>query len=270
MTHRYLGDFVVVKPSGVAGDKKCDGYHSSLGRVFQVYAPERLTASKAIAKINEDYTGASANWQDLMKEWVFVHNQHRGLHPDVAILLAKIKKAKKHAIQTWCEVELKDVFFGLSTADQASILGAAPTQESLTRLEMQDVVVVARVIAQQEPTLNESVDSVPLGKLEANGLTDYTKSFLLMGSRKAPLVKKLFDQWHDPELGDKIAAAFRARYLALRNEGLVGDDLFKGLWKFAGGGQYPTAKQEAAAMAILAFLFEECEIFESPSASVNQ
>jgi hypothetical protein len=48
----------------------------------------------------------------------------------------------------------------------------------------------------------------------------------------------------------------------LRNNGKVGDDIFHELWKFAGAQTHATAAQESAVLALLAFLFEECEIFE--------
>jgi hypothetical protein len=42
----------------------------------------------------------------------------------------------------------------------------------------------------------------------------------------------------------------------------VGDETFHALWKFAGGGNQKSIQHEAAVLALLAFLFEECDIFE--------
>jgi hypothetical protein len=44
----------------------------------------------------------------------------------------------------------------------------------------------------------------------------------------------------------------------------LANEAFFELWKFAGGGSQKSIELEAAVLAVLAFLFEECEIFEAP------
>src|SRR6266851_1457217 len=83
MERGYPSDFQKVKPYGREGDHKCDGYHQSRLRVFQVYAPEQMHAAKTIVKIEEDFTGAVNHWHGKMQSWVFVHNQWRGIPPQV-------------------------------------------------------------------------------------------------------------------------------------------------------------------------------------------
>jgi ABC-3C protein len=85
-----------------------------------------------------------------------------------------------------------------------------------------------------------------------------------MGSKKGKLVKRFFAEWHDPQLGDRIARAFRSKYEELRTANILGDEAFFALWRFAGGGSKESLNHEAAVLAVLAFLFEECEIFEAP------
>lgn len=59
MQRRFPSDFQAVKPYGKQGDKKCDGFLGSKGRVFQVYAPEQMNSATTVAKINEDLRGRS-------------------------------------------------------------------------------------------------------------------------------------------------------------------------------------------------------------------
>ena len=54
----YRADFMACRPWGRIGDKKNDGFLKSERRLFQVYAPNEMEASKAIAKITEDFKGA--------------------------------------------------------------------------------------------------------------------------------------------------------------------------------------------------------------------
>jgi hypothetical protein len=262
MQRRYPGDFQKVKPYGNQGDLKCDGYHPSLSRIFQVYAPEQMVSATTIKKINEDFRGAIFHWKTMMKGWVFVHNQYRGLPPDVVKRLSFISRCKTIKVEHWCEVELANEFFKLLPGDQAAILGHAPTPESVMRLELSDVVSLVELISQQPAPLSEPVGQVPAGKLEANALSSSVKDLLLLGSRKSKLVKDLFSKWHDPLLGDRIAASFRARYETLKAEGKRGDEVFLELWRYAGASQHSSIARESAVLTLLAFLFEECEIFE--------
>ena len=262
MQRRYPGDFQKVKPYGNQGDKKCDGFQSSVGRVYQVYAPEQMNSRTTLSKINEDLRGALGHWQKKMKEWTFVHNQYRGLPPDVVIRLEFLKKCKTLKIDHWCDTELREIFFQLHPADQAALLGPAPTPQSVMRIEMDDIINVVKAIAQQSAPISEEVGQVPPGKLEANALSSSVKDLLILGSRKSRLVKQFFSEWNDPLLGDRVAASFRVKYGLLKAEGKVGDEIFLELWRYAGVSKHASMSQESAVLALLAFLFEECEIFE--------
>src|SRR5579864_3399995 len=92
MEHGYPADFQRVKPYGKQGDKKCDGYHQSVKRVYQVYAPEKMNSAETNAKIDEDYAGALEHWKENLDTWVFVHNQWRGVPPDVLKKLLALHK----------------------------------------------------------------------------------------------------------------------------------------------------------------------------------
>jgi hypothetical protein len=264
MERRYPSDFQKVKPYGKYGDRKCDGYHQSLKRVFQVYAPEKMNVEETNSKIKEDFTGAVKHWKEKLSTWVFVHNQWRGIPADVLKQLLAINGRNNVGVLHWCEPEIHDEFFELGPDLQALLLGPAPTPRAISHLGMKDVIQVANAIAQMDVPPPEEIREVPAGKLRANSLSVYVQTLLTMGSLKAKLVENLFGQWHDPELGDRIARAFRSRYEELRSNSIIGDECFLQLWRFAGGGAQNSMNLEAAVLAVLAFLFEECDIFEAP------
>jgi hypothetical protein len=60
----YPNDFIACRPWGNIGDRRNDGYLSSKRILFQVYAPNEMSASKAISKINEDFEGAKEHWEE--------------------------------------------------------------------------------------------------------------------------------------------------------------------------------------------------------------
>jgi hypothetical protein len=150
MERGYPTDFQKVKPYGTTGDKKCDGYRRSQKRVYQVYAPEKMQVGETNAKIDQDFSGAIAHWAGEMTSWVFVHNQWRGVPPDVLQKILAIDGTHGIGVVAWCEPELHDEFFGLTPENQAVIFGPAPTPQSFARIELKDIIPVVNVIAQLE------------------------------------------------------------------------------------------------------------------------
>ena len=266
MESRYPGDFQRIKPGGPHGDRKCDGYLSSEKKVFQAYAPHTMESRGTISKINQDFTGAKEHWKEQMRAWVFVHNQWRGLPADVLIELNRLTALVEKlgiVISRCCEPELKQVFFELSEHAIGGILGYSPTPRDFQVLDFKDLQIVIDAISQGSPTeLQDDIKTVPPEKLKVNDLSESVQSLLVVGSRKSHLVRELFRKWHDPELGDRIANTFREKYKIFKRSGVAGDDLFQELWMFARGGGVTRPKDEAAVLAVLAFLFEECDIFE--------
>lgn len=268
MERRYPGDFQRVRPYGTLGDRKCDGYHSSLKVVYQLYAPEVFKLAAILSKIEEDFSGALAYWKDQMLGWRFVHNQWRGLPADVISDLVALETKNKIPVSHWGEPELKNEVFQLPYVDLAAVLGYAPTRETVSKLGIEDLRPVIEALASQQPPTEAEIKPVPQDKLDANGLSQDVRLLLVIGMQKSSLVQRFFLKWHDPLLGDRIAKTFRKKYEDLKAEGIFGDNAFLELWSFAGGSQKQFPKKEAAVLAVLAFLFEECEIFE-PSKGID-
>lgn len=104
---------------------------------------------------------------------------------------------------------------------------------------------------------------MPPKKLQANALSTATAQLLRAGVGKAHLVKSFFDNWWDPTLGERVAGAFRTKYLELREE-LPPNAIFSGLLTWAAGPQRASPERELAALSVIAYYFERCDIFEEP------
>lgn len=264
--HRFGGDFFKIKPYGKQGDKKCDGIVKPLRKLLQVYAPQQMKSAETIAKINEDFPGAVKHWDKLFDEWIFVHNQGNGLPPDVAKHLIAMDGKYKKKINQWSEPNIQALVEELSPASMQTVFGTLPDFRNLARVTAEDISVVVTTVAQQPP-ITEPISTVPSDKLEANALSTDAKELVWAGTQKSRNVGELFERWHDPELGDRVAAAFRNRYAELKNAGKSPDEVFQELWSFAGGGKYLLPSRELATLALLAFLFEQCDIFEAARAA---
>jgi hypothetical protein len=265
MEKSHPADFQRVRPWGTSGDRKNDGYLRSERNLFQVYAPNELSSSSAIDKIDEDFKGALPFWGQHFRNWTFVHNSRQGLGPDVLKKLLDLKKANpKIKIKHWGFEELRNKVFSLQDQEIEALLGPAPSRKDITKLAFEDLRIVLVGIGQQYPLVDSEIRPVPAGKLSANALSVNVEILIRTGMAKSDLVKRFFDDWHDPTLGDRVAERFKEEYTALKKNNVLPDNIFSKLLVFAGGGERGTPTHEVAVLAVLAHLFEECDIFERP------
>jgi hypothetical protein len=267
--YAFGADFEEVRPYGSQGDLKCDGRRISTKSVFQCYAPYSMRDAELISKINTDFHGARGHWDKDMAEWVFVHNDGRGLPPKAVQHIDALRTAHPAiGLETWSEPELMKLAMALDLASLQALLGFAPSIAIIDRLIMADLVPIIDALQRQEPNPSDPPLTPPSReKLEKNALSEESALMLRIGRRKAGLVDTFFRKSSHADLGERIAEAFRARYAELKSLGLPTDTIFKHLQDYAGmtGGD---PKWQGAALAVLSYFFESCDIFEDPVASV--
>jgi hypothetical protein len=143
-------------------------------------------------------------------------------------------------------------------------LGAIPSGEAVSKVTYQALLPVLESIARQPVDPTAPVRPVPGRKLESNGLSDSVEALLLAGMKGAPKVERFLKSWHDATFGDAVAAAFRRRYDQLDAAGLTPDRIFVELQVFAGASSDSSSDEQAAILAVLAYLFFSCDIFKEP------
>lgn len=267
--HAFGADFEEVRPYGLHGDLKCDGRRVSTKSVFQCYAPDAMKEAELIAKVDEDFHGARAHWNTEMAEWVFVHNDGRGLPPNAVQHIDGLRRA--HApltIETWSEPELLKLAMRLDLGALLALFGPAASIAIVDRLVLADLVPIIEALQRQDPNAGDPPLTPPSPeKLEKNALSEESGLLLRIGRRKSGLVDTFFRKSPRPDLGERIAEAFRTRYAELKAFGLPADSIFKHLQDYAGMNGEP--KRQGAALAVLAYFFDSCDIFEDPAASVE-
>lgn len=265
MELRYPSDFSRVRPWGKKGDEKCDGYIASRRQLFAVYAPKSFTESKLVSKIDSDFGGVEEKWEEYVDSWTFVHNDPDGMSPAVVKKITDLKTDNPELeITHWGMSELKAQAMLLSTQKLEDLLGAVPTAEQLNNLGFEELRLVVESIARSTPEADVDILSVPPGKLDANALSDDIRGYLRLGMGRSNRVGEFFRRYHDPELGDAVAERFKTEYAALKTAGHHPDEIFQRLLVFAAGPERLPLPREAAIMAVLAYLFESCDIFEAP------
>lgn len=265
----YKADFLACRPWGNQGDRKNDGFLKSERRLFQVYAPNEMDAAKAKAKITEDFAGALEHWGRHFDKWVFVHNATDGLPPHVQLLLLDFEAANVGIqLDPWCLEELRSIFRKLTVDDKASWFGLAPTDATRIKLGFRDLQVVIEKIGTIPAPPMPRVGDVPMGKIQANALTEAVAQLLKEGWTKAPVVEDFLRQWHDETLGERLAEAFKAEYLRLRAAHSP-NQTFGELQSWAGGNVRGTPEHELAVLTVIAYYFERCDIFEEPRSAAR-
>jgi len=103
----------------------------------------------------------------------------------------------------------------------------------------------------------------PREKMNHNRLTNRSHFLLTTGLAKAKEVQRFVDGVAalDPGFPERLKAGFTQEYNRLIEQGESGDDLFDLLVEFASRGA-SEPRQQAAGVAVLAYLFEKCEVFE--------
>jgi hypothetical protein len=263
MEKRYPADFVRVRPWGRTGDRKNDGYLRSQRTLFQVYAPSELRASEAIAKIDEDFNGALPHWEEHFDKWVFVHNSQQGLGPDVTAKLLELDQQHELEVTSWGFEELRQEVFKLVHDDLASLFGPAPTRKDMVELGLEALAPILDQVAVMPVPPNPDLRPPPADKIMRSSLSEHVETLLKAGMIRVDLMKSYFRV--QPSKQDEIAEAFKLRYEVVRSDGLAPDEIFAELQRHAGGEAIPSPARQSAVLAVLAFFFETCDIFEGES-----
>lgn len=265
-------DFIRVRSFGRKGDKGCDGYLQSTGQVYQCYGAVNGDKSKVnylIGKMEEDFEKAKKHLSSIMKEWHMVHNLVDGLPVDAIQTLKNLENANPGILFGFIGLEgFETRINNLKEAHIEELLGPSATNQDAQNLQVEELRdLINGVIAATEVTVTEpeAIGPVPVDKLDANDLPEYWKMLISGGWKNAHIVTTYLDNHPEPLIGEKIAKLFSDRYQYLRTQSLTPAAIMDGLYEYVTGvGSVPTARQ-VAAQALLAHLFESCDIFENIS-----
>ncbi len=263
-------DFVRVRPFGQKGDKGCDGYLRSRGQLFACYGAlngDKRKVDYLISKMDDDFAKAKENLSDIMREWHMVHNLMDGLPVDAISKLNEMKKANPDIVFGF--VGLEGIANRISQLDADAVtelLGPRATNRDALEMqpaELQALIDGIRSKVDVRAPASESITPVPSDKLDANDLPNHWHQLIENGWKNAYYVAEYFDRHHEPLIGERIAFIFRERYQYLRAQALSAEEIMDWLYEFVVGIGSVSPARQVAAQALLAHLFESCDIFEN-------
>lgn len=269
MAQLHGDDFIRVRPFGALGDKGCDGYLNSSGQLYQCYGAlngEPKQVSTLTNKITTDYGKAATNLPTIMREWYMVHNLVEGLPVEALTTVKALEEANKTIRFGFVGLEgFAERIFSLPQQQIALLLGPAATDHDAKNL---DITTLRRLVHDlsiaADATAVGPVDlrPVPRDKLIFNALPNHWKSLISGGWQNSHFVATYFDRHPNPLMGDKVAKLFGSRYVELKMQQLSPGDIMASLYELVTGIGKVLPQQQVSAQALLAFLFENCDIFE--------
>jgi hypothetical protein len=270
MSKLHGSDFVRVRAFGALGDKGCDGYLKSTGQVFACYGALNGDGGKVaylIKKMASDHAKAAKALSAIMSEWHMVHNLVDGLPTEAILQLDVLQKANPKLDFGFVGLEgFQERIFSLPQHDIEELLGPFASLRDMQELELADLrqLVTSIASAAEEVVFDvTSISPVPPAKLDFNNLPGHWRSLIAGGWQNTRLVETYLDKHTDALIGEKIAQVFRSKYAYLKSQHLSPGSIMSSLYDMVAGVAGVTAQRQVAAQALLAHLFESCDIFES-------
>lgn len=139
-------------------------------------------------------------------------------------------------------------------------------RNSLTKEEVNITFVELESITQflisTEPQKEEIIQVItPKDKINKNELSPFIEEYLKIGMLKSKLVREYITRNPDVNFGKQLQKRFVDKYLEYKELEMSGDEIFLSLFEFASNNSNEFKKQ-AAALAVLTYFFETCDIFK--------
>lgn len=283
-------DFTPVKPQGREGDWKNDGHEPATGRYYQVYAPEQFDEAVAVKKLQEDFAGLLAKWGDTavypngVQEFYFVINDaYRitpGSYPTTIAALEMLRQ--EHGLKVckpFLSKDLEDILLALSEDKIIAVLGFPPNPADIKVLPFTLVNEVIRHIVENTGprSLQQNLNNPDFDeKIVFNGLA-VTGYLLQDGAYRRGSLEDYFGSQSNftrQDVRDHLKALYEESKILLSGDSFANSitadsQLFYILERIT-----PTPPEanprlvkelQDAALVVMAYFFEACDIFEEPT-----
>nr|WP_244637908.1 ABC-three component system protein [Frigoribacterium sp. CFBP 13707] len=258
--------FVDVRTHGNLGDIASDGLDLHDGKLYACYAPETVNASATIAKFTSDFSGAMMKRSGQFTTFVFVHNDVRGVHPEISTALADARTAHPGiAFELMGMRHFRDLLGRQDSQDVEALLKSQLPMHHAISVGLQEMEeLLADLASLRVADISPPpVETVSVHKLRYSELTEESQAELRDGMRHSVLISDYYQRRIDIAERDDVAARFHAEYADAVGAGLEPEDVLLRLREFLAGNRMPSAPSYRAQTAVLAYFFESCDIFEN-------
>ena len=202
-----------------------------------------------------------------------VHNLVDGLPIEAVERLEALRKSEPKRKFGFIGLEgFQERVFSLDQSKIEGLLGVVATSRDAQNLQLSELRELIAGVATAADAVEFDVTTirpVPPEKLAFNKLPSHWRSLIAGGWQNAHLVSSYIDKHNNPLVGETIAQVFRVRYNYLKSQGLSPGAIMSGLYDMVAGVGSVAPSRAVAAQALLAYLFENCDIFESHPQAVG-
>nr|WP_079124908.1 hypothetical protein [Streptomyces lushanensis] len=189
MVTRYPS-FLDVRTHGNLGDQGADGLTLHSRKLYACYAPQTGGASAVKTKFTKDLASAVRQRDGQFDTFVFVHNDRRGIHPQVATMLSTADS--DHPALDFEQMGTRHIWqecMGLDLALAEDVLGCEiPVKPTVYGMGMDDLAPLLQHLkelrAEADPLME--LPQVREEKLDFNQLLGESRDALLRGMRHTP------------------------------------------------------------------------------------
>lgn len=268
MCARYP-DFLDVKTAGRLGDRGADGLLLYQESLYACYAPQVFDAKTVADKFASDLAKADSKRKGEFKAFVFVHNDRRGMHPQLTSTLVEASQARKDI--KFSQMGLRHIWreiMQLRKEEVEDLLRCEIPIESATYgIGMEELAPLLSYLKENRipsSTSPQAIDEVSENKLDYNYLDPDSRRQLVEAMKYTPLVKRYYTKTADDNEAEEVATGFSTYYRIVHSEWTDAEDVLWQLEMYVLGNQSQPPQIERCAWIILAYFFERCYIFEEP------
>lgn len=259
--------FLNVRTAGRLGDQGADGLLLIGKKLYACYAPQTVVPSKIARKFRTDLAKAIAKRDGEFGTFVFVHNDRRGIHPELASLLATARDdhpelffenfGRRHFYTELCRMEKWQV---------EDFLGPFPAKPVVVSVVLEELIPLLDHLAEYRRPLEDlpAIPRPPLKKMEYNGFSWDIQHRMKLALSYVNHVEDYYRSRLDPNERDEVAAGFREHYEMIAQTCEDSDDILWRLERHVLGNASQQSPMELNALVVLMYFFGECEIFKVP------
>jgi hypothetical protein len=266
-------DFLDVRTHGTLGDQGSDGLSLHDGKLYACYAPATFDATGVRGKFRKDLASALSQRPGQFTVFVFVHNDLRGVHPEIATMLVDARK--EHPGLTFEQMGRRRLWLELQTLTREAVetvLGCPiPIDDPVYGIGMEDLAPLLAHLKERRQAADPlgTLDEVSQKKFDFNRISGDVRQNLVAGMRHTHLVAEYYAGVYDPGEHDEVAAGFAQEYLNACEEGDGSEDILLLLQFYVHGNRLQNSRDLAAGWTVLAYFFERCHIFDDAPTNWN-
>jgi hypothetical protein len=262
-------DFLDTRTAGSLGDMGSDGLQLYEDALYACYAPQTFVAATVANKFTSDVQKAWDKRRGEFAKFVFVHNDRRGMHPQLVSLLAEAKKDYKEL--TFSQMGMRQIWYEIMKLNLQQVeellhcpVPIEPVVYGVGMEELAPLLTHLKGHRQASTDPLPALDEVSGNKLDYNCLDSDSRRQLVEAMKYTPLVDDYYAKSVDGAEGEEVATGFTNYYQIVKTEWADAEDVLWQMEMYVLGNESQPPQVERCAWTILAYFFERCYIFEEP------